>query len=65
MMTLMTLIKLFVVDCVMYCICNYLVALSNFMAGQATAFFKDALVEYKTEERSEFFTVAKCEGGDK
>jgi len=35
------------------------------MAGQATAFFKDALVEYKTEERSEFFTVAKCEGGDK
>jgi len=34
-------------------------------AGQATAFFKDALVEYKTEERSEFFTVAKCEGGDK
>ena len=40
-----------------------LVALKK--AGQATAFFKDALVEYKTEERSEFFTVAKCEGGDK
>jgi len=61
----MTLIRLSVVDHSNYCICNDLAVISNLMAGQATAFFKDALVEYKTEERSEFFTVAKCEGGDK
>lgn len=61
----MTLIKIFVADHSNYCICNAVAVISNFMAGQATAFFKDALVEYKTEERSEFFTVAKCEGGDK
>ena len=61
----MTLIKIFVTDHSNYCIRNTVAVISNLMAGQATAFFKDALVEYKTEERSEFFTVAKCEGGDK
>lgn len=51
MMTLMTLIKLFVVDCIMYCICNAAEVISNLMAGQAAEFFRSALRDYQMAER--------------
>ena len=50
-LTLMTLIKLSVVDHSNYCICNAVAVISNFMAWQAAEFFKAALRDYQMAER--------------
>ena len=47
----MTLIKLFVPGRSVYCICNAVAVISNFMAGQAAEFFKAALRDYQKAER--------------